>query len=60
MRGPDSTVGPVLGDPVDVDRFQGRHLRAMCCPCIIECIAFASTCTFSLPNSVVSKFEQKL
>jgi hypothetical protein len=40
-------VGPILGDPIGVDRFWGWHLRARCCPCIIECIASASTCNFS-------------
>jgi hypothetical protein len=34
-------LDPVLGFPVGVDHFWGRHLRAICCPCIIEC--FTST-----------------
>jgi hypothetical protein len=57
---PDSTVGPILRDSVGIDRFWGRYLRARCCPCIVECIAFASTCNFSTANSVVSKLEPKL
>jgi hypothetical protein len=37
----------ILGDPVGIDRFWGRHLRARCCHCIIECIASACTCNSS-------------
>jgi hypothetical protein len=33
------------GDPVGIDRFWGWHLRARCCPCVIECFASASMCT---------------
>jgi hypothetical protein len=60
VRGPDSTVGPMLGDIIGVDCFYGWHLRARFCSCIIECIASAATSIFLLQNYVVLKLEPKL
>jgi hypothetical protein len=60
MSGPDSMVGPMLGDPIGIDRFWVCHLRARSCPCIIKCIASTSTCAFPLHNSVVLKLEKKI
>jgi hypothetical protein len=41
VGGPDSwRLDPVLRDAIGVDRFWGRHLRARCCPCIIERFCF--------------------
>jgi hypothetical protein len=47
VRGLDSgRLDPMLDGAICIDHCWGRHLRARCCPCIIECIATASIFTF--------------
>jgi hypothetical protein len=48
----------ILGDPIVVDYFWGQHLRARCCPCIIECITFTSTCNFPLQTLLYRYFNK--
>jgi hypothetical protein len=45
-------LGLVLGGAISIDRCGRWYLMAKCCPCIIECIASASTFTFSMQNSM--------